>query len=81
MPKAGKSDWVVTLAPGHTSARVLPLLKKAGFEVQETLEAIGVITGRAARTSLPALRAIKGVADVSPPPPRAGVGPPDAEIS
>jgi hypothetical protein len=81
MPTKSKSDWVVTLAPGHPSARVRAQLEKAGFEVQEAHDAIGVITGRAPRAALPALRAIKGVADVSPPPPVADVGPPDAELS
>ena len=42
---AGRTRYVVTLSGRRSLAEVRNELKSAGFTVDETLEAIGVITG------------------------------------
>jgi hypothetical protein len=80
MPRASKTDWVVTLQPGTATAEAASRLRAAGLQVQDVLEAIGVVTGRATAAAAAKLRAMPGVADVSPTP-SADVGPPDAPVS
>lgn len=80
MPRQPKTDWVVTLQPGTQAAEAAARLRAAGLHVQEVLDMIGVVTGSATATTATRLRALSGVADVSP---VAGVdiGPPDAPVS
>lgn len=80
MPRPPKTDWVVTLAPGTAAKTAAARLRAAGLEVQEVMEMIGVVSGRATPAVAERLRALPGVADVSPTP-GADVGPPDAPVS
>ncbi len=65
---AGTSSatWLVTLAPGARIDQVATALSAAGLSVTSSLEAVGVIVGTAPKRALPALRKVKGVANVSP---------------
>ncbi len=58
--------WTVTCEPGAALAPITAALRAAGLQVTDVLDAIGVINGHAAETQLPRLRAVAGVADVSP---------------
>jgi hypothetical protein len=78
MTKAAK-EWVVTLAPGTPPARARDALAKAGLQIDQVLEEIGVITGRGAAGIGGALREVKGVADVAEQP-GIDIGPPDAPV-
>jgi hypothetical protein len=79
MAKAAK-EWVVTLAPGTPSARVRAALAKAGLQIDQVLEEIGVITGHGAAGIGSALRGVRGVADVAEQA-AIDIGPPDAPVS
>lgn len=59
-------SWTITCTPGAPVRRVAGALRKAGLEVTETMDAIGVITGHAPARLKPALQAVPGVADVAP---------------
>ena len=74
---AESSNWVVTLAGGHDSGTVAAALHAEGFEVVQSLDAIGVLTGRSSSEVAEKARAIPGVADVSPETP-IDIGPPDS---
>lgn len=58
--------WTITCSPGAPVRRVASALRKAGLEVTDTMEAIGVISGHAPASLKPALEAVPGVADVAP---------------
>jgi hypothetical protein len=76
-PAAAKSNWVVTMSGDRAIADVARELSKAGFSVDRTLDQIGVITGKSGEKALAKLRAIRGVADVSPEQ-KVDIGPPDS---
>ena len=80
MARVAKQSLIVTLSPGRRINDVARDLKAAGFEVNGVLDAIGVVTGRAAANLIPRLRKVRGVADVSPDH-KIDIGPPDAPIS
>ena len=71
---------IVTTSGAKPVAEVAAALKKAGFEVGEVMHEIGIISGRAAKSSVGALRKTAGVADIAPDS-AVSVGPPDAPIS
>lgn len=73
--------WVVILSGDHPLDEVKKNLIDAGFAVDHVLSAIGCITGAASEDVAEKLRAIPGVADVSPEPPPVSIGPPDAPLS
>ena len=60
------ATWLVTLAPGARIDEVAAALTAAGLSVTSSLDAVGVIVGTAPKGALPALRNVKGVANVSP---------------
>lgn len=60
------STWLVTLDAGARMAQVLAALTAAGFSVTSTLDAVGVVVGTAPKSLVPALRKVKGVANISP---------------
>lgn len=65
MAKKQKQAFVVTVSgdrPVHDVARDL---KANGLEVDQVMDAIGVVTGSAESTSLAKLRKVRGVTDVS----------------
>jgi hypothetical protein len=73
-------DWTITAAPGADLAALARRLKRAGFQVEAELDAIGVITGRGPEAKAAQWRALPDVADVVL---TLGVdiGPPDAPVS
>jgi len=76
-----KNKWVVTLSGDRPLKEIKQELSKKGFSVDEVFEAIGSITGEIANHDVEKLKAIEGVADVSPEMPQIDIGPPDASIS
>jgi hypothetical protein len=79
--KKAKKDLVVTASGDRSLSDVKKSLTDAGFIVDQVLNEIGCITGAASEDDVAKLRAIPGVADVSPSPPPIDIGPPDAPIS
>ena len=79
MAKSSKQSLVVTVS-GRAVGDVTRDLKAAGFEVDQVLDAIGVVTGSADTKNLGRLRKISGVADLSPNH-DVNIGPPGAPIS
>jgi hypothetical protein len=78
--KADRKEWVVTLAPGTAAGPAGAALARAGLQVDQVLDAIGVITGSGAANLGAALRQIEGVADVAVQA-AIDIGPPDASVS
>jgi hypothetical protein len=64
MTKKAKKRLVVTVA-GRPIHDVTHDLKAAGFEVNEVLDAIGVVTGSAHSDQMSKLKSVRGVTDVS----------------
>jgi hypothetical protein len=79
MPENKK--WVVTTSGDRPLKEVKNKLAEKGFAVDQVLDAIGCITGAATEDVAEKVRAVAGVADVSPEPPPIDIGPPDASIS
>ena len=74
--KGGKrQSWIVTTSPDRPVAEIARDLSAAGFEVDQTLGEIGVITGSSGEAAVRKARGIRGVADISPDAP-VSVGPP-----
>jgi len=69
--------WVITTSPDRAFGEVARELSAAGFDIQEQLEAIGVVVGAADDAVAERLKGVKGVADVSPDAP-IDIGPPDS---
>ena len=69
--------WIVTTSGDRSPKDVAKDLKAKGFTVDQVLDEIGAITGAADEAVVSKLRAIEGVADVSPDEP-IDIGPPDA---
>ena len=59
------ADLVITVKSGHDIHAVATQLAQAGLQVQDTLEAIGSITGSAQDKDIARLKSVPGVADVS----------------
>ena len=71
--------WIVTLAEGAGAAKVRSRLLDAGFEVDQVLAEIGVVTGRCDDDVAARLRTLDEVEDVSPEG-EIGIAPPDSEL-
>ena len=69
--------WVVTTSPDHAFGEVTRELANRGFSIEEKMDAIGVVVGSAHDDVAEALKAVKGVTDVSPDTP-VDIGPPDS---
>jgi hypothetical protein len=80
MAKASKQSLIVTVSKDRRINDVARDLKAAGLEVEGVLDVIGIVTGRAHAKSIPQLRKVRGVADVSPDH-KIDIGPPDSPIS
>ena len=80
MAKKQKQGLVVTVSSDHPIHDVARKLKAAGFQVDQVMDAIGVVTGSAAPTSLAKLRKVSGVTDVSADH-AVDIGPPGAPVS
>ena len=74
---AGNKGWIVTTSADRSISDITKDLKEAGFDISQVLEHIGSITGAAAEETVPKLRSIRGVVDVSPDQP-IDIGPPDS---
>jgi hypothetical protein len=73
----GRKRWIVTLSGQRPLGEVRTALESAGFEIENVLDIVGVITGTWAGASVSPLAEIEGVADVSPDS-DVDIGPPDA---
>ena len=74
---AEQKKWVITLSPGRSPKDLRPDLEGAGFEVEQVMDAIGVVTGRSDEACAERVRSLPGVADVSGDEP-IDIGPPGA---
>jgi hypothetical protein len=79
---AGKSEsrkrtWVVTTSSERPMADVAKDLSAAGFSIDQTLDQIGIITGKAADKDVAKARRVRGVSDVSPDQ-QVDIGPPNS---
>ena len=72
--------WIVTLADGAAMADARRRLADAGFDVDQVLEEIGVVTGSGDDDVAAKLRAIEAVEDVAPEG-KVDIGPPDSDPS
>jgi hypothetical protein len=70
-----QKSWVVTLSPGSAPETVRRDLEGAGFEIEQVMDAIGVVTGRSDDACAEKVRSLPGVADVSADQP-IDIGPP-----
>jgi hypothetical protein len=75
MPKS--KGWIVTTSGERPVQDVAKDLKEKGFAVDQVLDEIGAITGAADESVIGKVRAIRGVAEVSPES-DIDIGPPDA---
>ena len=74
---AESKKWVVTTSPDHTFGEVARELERAGFAIEQQLDAVGVVIGAGDDAMAERMRGIKGVTDVSPDTP-IDIGPPDS---
>ena len=79
MAKTAKQSLIVTVSKDPNLNNVARDLKAAGLEFEQTLGAIGIVTGRADAKSIARLRKVRGVVDVSPDY-KVDIRPPDAPI-
>src|SRR5947209_3989155 len=80
MKKTQRKDLVVTVSGDRGIHDVTRDLKAHGFEINQVLDAIGVVTGSASASHITRLRKVPGVQDVSADHP-VNIGPPGAPIS
>ena len=78
---SGTKKWVVTTSGDRSLKDVKKKLADEGFTIDQVLDEIGCIRGTASEDVAERLRAVPGIADVSPEPPTINIGPPDASIS
>lgn len=72
--------WIVTTSGDRALADVQKDLTKAGFVIEQNLGEIGSLIGTASDAVAEKLRALPGVADVSPDTP-IDIGPPDSPVT
>lgn len=77
----GPANLVVVTSGERSLQEVAADLRRAGFKVDQVLDVIGQVTGRAAPGLKARLEKIKGVKDVSEEHPPFNIGPPDAPVS
>lgn len=75
-----RKQWVITLNDAAGVADAKRAIADAGFEIDTSLDEIGVITGAGDDDVAEQLRGLSGVADVAEDAP-IDIGPPDAPIS
>lgn len=64
MSDTNEETLIVTLSGSHPVADVTSSLAARGFKVEQVLQELGIVTGRAPSGLTDALRAVPGVADV-----------------
>jgi hypothetical protein len=69
--------WVVTTSADRPLTEVAKDLSAAGFKIDQTLDAIGVITGKSDDKTAKKARGVRGVTDISPDNP-VDIGPPNS---
>lgn len=74
-----KPAVIVTMSGERKLSDVVRDLRAAGLDVDQVLEATGIVTGTADSGTHAKLRRIRGVSDVSPDHP-VDIGPPDSEV-
>ncbi len=77
---AEKKKWVVVASGDRPLKEVKEKLSRTGFDVDQVFDEIGCIIGEATDEVAEKMRAVDGVADVSPEPPPVSIGPPDSLI-
>jgi predicted flap endonuclease-1-like 5' DNA nuclease len=77
-PATPRQDWVVTASADRPMAEIAKELSAAGFAIEQSLDQMGVFTGKSDDNAARKVRAIRGVTNVSPIP-SAHVGPPDSD--
>lgn len=77
---AKKQPMVITISGDRSIHQVASDLEAAGFDVEQILESVNVVTGSGHANAKEHLRSISGVVDVSDDHP-VDIGPPDASIS
>lgn len=71
--------WIVTTSGKGSLKEVKKKLTESGFEVEQELDEIGIITGTTKDDDVERLRSVPGVVDVSPDQ-EVDIGPPDAPV-
>ena len=71
--------WIVTTSGDRSLSDVKKKLTESGFDVEQVLDEIGIITGAASDAVVKRVRSVPGVADVSPDE-KVDIGPPDAPV-
>ena len=74
---AQKKTWVITTSSDRPMADIAKDLSDAGFAIDQTLEQIGVFTGKSDDSVVGKARAVRGVTDVSPET-KIDIGPPNS---
>lgn len=75
---AGTQTWIVTISGNRSLGDIRKELTEIGFDINQVLEEIGCITGKANAAIAGKARKIPGVADVSPEHPPIDIGGPDS---
>jgi hypothetical protein len=76
---ANGKRWIVTTSGKGSLKEVKKKLTESGFEVEQELDEIGIITGTTKDDDVERLRSVPGVVDVSPDQ-EVDIGPPDAPV-
>lgn len=72
--------WIVTASGDRPLSDIRKDLTSEGFAIVQVLDEIGCIIGNASDATAKRLRAVSGVADVSPNP-AINIGPPDTNVT
>lgn len=72
-----KKTWVITTSGDRPMAEIAKDLSDAGFAIDQTLEHIGVFTGKSNDKVVGKARSVRGVSDVSPEQ-KIDIGPPNS---
>ena len=80
-PAAKQTNLIVVTSGERPVHEIAGELRKAGFAVDQVLDQINPVTGRAPAAAAQRLKSIRGVTDVSPEHPPFSIGPPDAPVS
>jgi hypothetical protein len=79
--RAKPIEMIVIVADDYRAGDVARDLKTAGFEVDEVLEGINQVTGRAAPHLKTRLESVRGVKEVQQMHKEFDIGPPDSKVS
>ena len=74
---APHKTWIVTTSADRPIAEIAKDLSAAGFKIDQTLDEIGIITGKSDDKAVVKVRSVPGVADISPDH-QVDIGPPNS---